>query len=184
MNGIIGEICHMIGQQFEGFSMKMFLFMIVVGTLVIYGIILLYEKKSGKKIDRLKKIAYLGLMIYMSFLFQITYYRREPGSRLGVVTSLQDISVYLRDSEQMMYQILNVLLFAPYGIFFTMILRQIRGWRRILIIISFSYLCSLAIEMTQLLTHRGYFEVADLLMNVLGGLVGCFIAGVLLKKHE
>ena len=181
MNSRLVKIFDLVGQQFEGFSMTTFLFVIAIGVSVVYGGMLLYEKRRRSKIDKKKKRAYLGLVIYISFVLQITCYRREPGSRYGIVTSLQDMPLLLRDTEQMIYQLLNVVLFIPFGIILAVILGEICGWKRMAVIIGGSYIFSLWIELTQLFSQRGYFEVTDLLMNVLGGILGGVIGNSLRK---
>lgn len=181
MNNRFEELYNLIAQQFEGFSMLMFLLVIAVGISVVYVGMLLYEKKNCSKIAKRKKIVYIGLVIYLSFLFQITYFEREPGSRWGVVTSLYDIPLYFQDVEQIVYQVLNVVLFIPFGIILAEIFRGICKWKKIVVIAGSSYILSLLIELTQLLSKRGYFEVTDLLMNVFGGLIGGVLGSVLKK---
>ena len=180
----IENLFDLIGQQFEGMSLKVFMLFAVVGMLGVGIAITLYERSSGKKVDATKKAGYFFLVLYLSFLFQITYYRREPGSRSGITTSLKDIFSFGHDVGQMIYRFLNIVLFVPFGAILTGLLKEISGWRRVVVIISFSYLTSLVIEITQLLTQRGYFEVSDLLMNVLGGLLGCSIASVLIRVRK
>jgi glycopeptide antibiotics resistance protein len=45
-------------------------------------------------------------------------------------------------------------------------------------------LTSTAIEIVQLLTNRGIFEIADLLTNTIGGVIGITVAYVVEKIRE
>lgn len=184
MNHVQEELYEVIMQQFEGFSIKNFLFWAIVGVLVIEITVILYEYKRREKGGFFRKF-WLGLfVVYLDFLFQITCFRREPGSRIGIATSINEIFLLWRDAKQILYQFLNIVLFLPFGALLTMILKKIQGWRCVLLIVSLSYLCSLVIEVTQMLSGRGYFEAADLLMNVLGGVLGCLIMNTLIKIRK
>lgn len=184
MNSVWGELRGLINRQFDGFSIKVFLLLVIAGIAVVYIAVLLYERICKKKIEVSKKTALYLFVVYLNFMFQITYYRRVPGSRTGTETSLKEIILFQQGAEQMLYQFLNIVLFFPLGAILTVLLKEIRGWRRMAIIIGVSYLSSLIIEFTQLLTQRGYFEASDLLMNVLGGAFGCLFMSVLMKIRK
>lgn len=67
----------------------------------------------------------------------------------------------------------NVLAFVPFGFILPILFRVNRKWY---IILQWSFIVSLSFEVTQLLTKVGIFDVDDLLLNTLGGLLGywCF----------
>ena len=65
----------------------------------------------------------------------------------------------------------NILIFIPIGFFLPM-----ASVRRIFSVIVFeSFFISFVIEITQLLTKVGCFDVDDLLLNTLGGVIGFII---------
>ncbi|SFJ79037.1 VanZ like family protein [Paenibacillus sp. UNC496MF] len=63
----------------------------------------------------------------------------------------------------------NVLLFVPLGFLLPILFRRVR---RLSAMLTLSLICSLAIELAQLATRLGQFDVDDLLLNALGGLIG------------
>lgn len=77
--------------------------------------------------------------------------------------------------------ILNILLFVPLGILVPSIVRFFRRWWRVLLIgLSFSA----AIEITQLFTHYGCFEMVDLINNALGALIGYGLYRKIVRKKN
>ena len=62
----------------------------------------------------------------------------------------------------------NVLIFMPFGFFLPMASR----FRSIFATIFWSFMLSLAVEMFQFITKVGSFDVDDLLLNTLGGIIG------------
>lgn len=70
----------------------------------------------------------------------------------------------------------NMVLFVPLGISFFFLLKK-----RILSSMLAGVLLSAAIEVTQLITHRGLFEWDDMVNNGLGTLIGICIA-ILIEK--
>lgn len=65
----------------------------------------------------------------------------------------------------------NVAGFLPFGFFFPVISKRGRTWYRTCLL---GFLLSLAIEATQLAFRVGSFDVDDLLLNTIGGILGFF----------
>jgi len=172
---MLDKLYHLISQQFEGVSLMTCFLLGISGALILQFAMTIYRKLTGKKVRAQQKVKWFLLLFYLIFVFQMTYYRREAGSRDGVELSLEDVFTSQITARQILYQILNVILFIPYGAILTGILQRVGMWKRLILAVGFSYLLSLIIEMAQLVTQRGYFEVADLLMNVIGGLLGCLM---------
>ena len=63
----------------------------------------------------------------------------------------------------------NILVFSPFGFLIPMFRTEETSWYNILI---FTFLFSLCIELTQLISMVGVFDVDDLILNTLGGMVG------------
>jgi glycopeptide antibiotics resistance protein len=68
----------------------------------------------------------------------------------------------------------NILIFLPYGFLLALAFEKLRSWKRLLLAV---FLSSLFFELTQLLFYLGNFDVDDILLNSLGGLLGycCFL---------
>lgn len=68
----------------------------------------------------------------------------------------------------------NIVAFIPYGLFIPLLQHKQRHvWR--IVLLSFDF--SLLVELLQLVSKRGSFDVDDLILNTIGGAVGyfCFI---------
>ena len=74
--------------------------------------------------------------------------------------------------------ILNILMFVPFG-YLLMKLSQ-TTWITLLV----SLLITLIIETLQLVTRRGFFELADILLNFIGGVLGWLICIQLQKRKS
>lgn len=98
---------------------------------------------------------------------------------------LSDPSTYLKAfTEPYIYQVLyNVLLFVPFGIYLRYYFNC--SFKKTLFL---SFLLTLFFELTQLsglygIYPRGYrlFDIDDLMLNTLGGIIGYFIAAIVTK---
>ncbi len=74
----------------------------------------------------------------------------------------------------------NVAAFMPFGFILPMLRFSNRRWY---VIVLLSFLCSLCIEILQLVSMRGSFDVDDLMLNTLGGFLGylCFLVAVFFR---
>lgn len=132
---------------------------ILLGT-VLYLITILCTRRYKKPI--LSTI----FISYSIMLFVITIFEREPGSRTGV--SLKFFET-LGGPKANAYVVENVLLFIPFGILVPLKWKQLRNT----FVCTFLGFClSCVIEIIQLITERGHFQVDDILTNTLGALIG------------
>lgn len=65
----------------------------------------------------------------------------------------------------------NIILFIPIGILLSVLISQKNAWFSIIL----SLILSAALEVTQLITHRGLFEFDDIIHNVLGAVIGVML---------
>ena len=131
----------------------------------IVAVLFLLSVAGGKKLNRLL------LALYGAGLLYLTLLSRAPGTRRISLTpfwSYRLLSGSLYFQRQVMN---NILLFVPIGFFMYRLSPERKTF--------FSpALVSLGVEVLQLLTGRGLFEIDDLISNTLGGIIGC--AGVYL----
>lgn len=76
----------------------------------------------------------------------------------------------------------NILIFMPYGFFISMASRS-RGF---FMVLFYSFGLSLCVETFQILTKVGSFDVDDLLLNTLGGVLGYILFSIcngIRRKH-
>lgn len=118
---------------------------------------------------------------YLAYAIAVTLSGRETGSRIGYINA-GIFQTLLSDEANRTAAIENFLLFLPLGILLPIFCRKARTWKRM----GFFALCfSFSIEFTQLKTGRGYFQIDDILLNVLGALCGFFlykVFGFLIKS--
>ena len=75
----------------------------------------------------------------------------------------------------------NVLAFVPFGLFFPLLSRRSRGICKVTLI---SFEMSLLVELIQLVTRVGSCDVYDMILNTLGGMIGCLCFKILFFWHK
>lgn len=63
----------------------------------------------------------------------------------------------------------NIFAFSPFGMMLPILSTHMQTWWKML---ALSFLVTMCIECTQLVTRLGVFDVDDLFMNTLGGMIG------------
>lgn len=172
----------LVKEQLEGVSYENLCILILAEIIVVNLVCFVYTRFTGNKIKLMTKIAWSLLIGYGCFIYMVTFDRREIGSRTGIHTTIDFGSLqgdYLA-SQQLVYCILNVILFIPWGAALTMIKRNAGLIGRSVMIVLYSFLTSFIIETMQLITEKGYFEVTDFVTNVTGGIIGCIIMNILI----
>ncbi len=110
--------------------------------------------------------------LYLGILLVITFFSREYGSRSGVM-DLELFSTWGINDRNNALIVENVLLFVPYGFLSSLAFPVMR---RFIPCAVFGAATSFLIEFFQLVTRRGYFQIDDILTNILGTVIGylCF----------
>lgn len=67
----------------------------------------------------------------------------------------------------------NALLYIPLGLLGMRVLHSVK--KRGMIVVLFGFGLSVIVEVTQLFTHMGYFQVDDLIMNTGGTLIAVLL---------
>lgn len=114
-------------------------------------------------------LAYI-LYNYAFMVFCLTYLSREPGSRNKL--DLMPFSTLSTNWRLDVYPIENILLFIPLGILLPLLWKRFRSGYRCF---KAGLLISVMIELSQLITGRGYCQTDDVITNVIGTMVGYFI---------
>jgi len=103
------------------------------------------------------------------------YTRTKDDGFSGTLMSIRKTSVLLNEIVQ------NILLFIPFGFLLPISLKPINKlWKVLICGLAFSFF----IETIQLMTHRGCFDVSDLIHNSVGAIVGFMIFHRLLNKNR
>lgn len=104
---------------------------------------------------------------YLAVILAITFFSRESGSRKGLDLVL--FSTWGINERNNAFVIENILLFVPYGVFSPLAFRPVRNFWSCLFM---GALTSLSVESLQLITSRGFFQIDDILTNILGTVAG------------
>lgn len=138
------------------------------------------QRRRGKK--RIAKGPAVLFWTYFSVMLIITFLSRESGTGQGM--DLELFSTWGINERNNAYVVENVLLFIPYGFLSPCAFRSLR---RVCRCGAFGFLTSLGIELLQLVTQRGYFQIDDILTNGLGTIIGYlffrFIVTILRKRR-
>ena len=73
-----------------------------------------------------------------------------------------------------LYAFLNILLFVPYGFLLSCMssMQKKKRWVNLVLTTLISLGTSMLIETVQFMSHRGYYELDDLILNTVGGSFG------------
>lgn len=125
----------------------------------------------------------LGKVLFVLYIFFLVYFLflAEWYGRTGTVEEyrynlelFREIRRFITYREQLgMFAVFanllgNILIFVPYGFFISMAAER-RGFFKTLF---FSFGLSLCVELVQLATRVGSFDVDDILLNTIGGILG------------
>lgn len=138
------------------------------------------EKYRKIIINILKVLFILYIVALTYFLFFSERYGRDVGLReyRYNLTLFKELGRFVTYRQQLGIESFivnifgNILAFAPFGFLLPIITPENRKWIKLALI---TFLFSLTIELLQLVFKVGIFDVDDLLMNTLGGLLGYFI---------
>lgn len=171
---------HYIRQQSRGISVKEMLLMWVICAVVLHIICMLYAGFSGKKIAVHKEVILVLILGYACFGGQITLFRRVAGSRGTIYTSVYfgNLLGNWYERQQFYYSFLNICFFVPWGFLWGIWRWDDYVWKRLFMVTGYSFLSTAMIEITQFITGRGFFEVLDIITNVMGGIIGCMLASI------
>ena len=137
------------------------------------------NRLSGVGNDQKKVWVYFLCVIYGTVFLELAFFYREPGSRTGV--DLQILGTWGESAVSRAYFVENILLFIPFGILAPL---AIFRFRRRVWCVTVGCLCSVCLEIMQLLTQRGYCQLDDVLTNTLGTWIGWEIWRFLRKFIE
>ena len=125
-----------------------------------------WRVKKGKK--TISVAAVTCFAIYMAILLVITLFSRESGSSTNGI-DLQLLSTWGINQRNNALVIENILLFIPYGCTMAWAIPATRMFHRNLFC---GLMTSLLVEVVQLVTGRGFFQLDDIITNVMGQIIG------------
>ena len=145
--------------------------MIIVSVVVLILLRIIYLIKNKQKIVLYKDLTYLAFVIYLLSLFQIVTLQDAVSWSTNNFIPLKEITRYNIGSDLFIKNVIgNILLFVPFGFFISYILKSKRWFEPFIL----TLICSCTIEFVQLSIGR-VFDVDDILLNLIGGVIGYLI---------
>lgn len=154
--------------------------MLLISVILISSVRIahLYNKKEEFVLH--KELLLLSFVVYILCLFRIVTYQDITTVGGNNFIPFKEILRYEFGARLFVKNIIgNVLLFVPYG-FFVALYVDIKKSRSAFFLVL---LASFAIEFTQLGIGR-VFDVDDIILNVLGGMIGFYIFRILDKISD
>ena len=150
--------------------------MLVISCLVATVLRITYLVTNGKKFVLYEELLKLFFIIYILCLFQIVTAQDVSFGGVNIIP-FKEIFRYEPGTYLFYKNILgNVLLFLPFGFFVGYFIKV----KKVSVMLLLTFIVSLSIETIQLSIGR-VFDVDDVILNVLGGLIGFILYKVLNK---
>lgn len=144
--------------------------MIFIFTAVIVTIRLVYLNVHKQKFILYKELFMLAFLIYVMLLFYVVTFQ-DVNYGTNNFIPFKEILRYEVGSKLFIKNILgNIILFIPYGLFVSYILKT----RKTLPILIITLITSAVIEYTQMQIGRT-FDIDDITLNIVGGFVGYLV---------
>ncbi len=156
---------------------------LICGSILIVALILInalwYQFRRYLPISPIKAICMGLFATYIYTLLQQTYFSRPPGSRNTVSLILGE--TWQGSVQSKAYVIENILMMIPFGVLLPNVLKPAES---IFCCIPLGFFFSVSLEYAQFLSQRGHMQVDDVLMNVIGTIIGYlfFISIKLLRR--
>ena len=135
---------------------------ITMAGMLIYKI---YKKEKARIFQ-----SRVFLLIYIEILLQTAFFSREPGSRKQI--DLHLFGTWGQTAIAHAYFMENIIMFIPFGVLVPMVFKRMRNLRFCVFV---GFVCSCGIELSQLITQRGYCQLDDVVTNTAGMLIGWII---------
>lgn len=151
--------------------------MIVLTCVVLISLRVAYLVKNKQKLNLQEDLIMLIFIIYTLCLFQIVTSQDVSGEHGINITLFKELTRYEFGSRLFYRNIIgNIMLFIPFG-FFTSYYLTVERKRFILFL---TIIVSFVIEFIQLKIGRA-FDVDDVILNVIGGLLGYWLYRIVNK---
>lgn len=163
------------------------LLVLVVFCISLVSYKFIYKKifKGKKEVSLYQLVLFVILIGYLFLVFAMTGLSRADNFSNKII-NLNFLSAYLDvwyswSLTPLLLLILNILMLAPLGFLLPLISKKFDSVKNILLV-AFTF--TIFIELFQLITHRGIFELDDLFHNTIGSMIGYFIVKVFIEIKE
>lgn len=141
--------------------------MVLIITIILSSLRLAYILKYKESFKFYEEMLKLGFIIYIMSLFYVVTFQDVSWSTSNFIP-FKEVFRYPLFSERFFRNVVgNLIMFMPYGFFISYFLKLDKKKT----IFFMSLLVSVTIEVTQLIIGR-VFDVDDIMLNVIGGMLG------------
>ena len=154
---------------------------LVILAAVVSGLLVV---RKDRKWARPLAVVWLAGLVYAAFLMRTPYAAPrallDPFHALKLFLKADNVAL-LRRLRYLEGAGLNILLFVPFGYLLPLLWRRADRWWKVVLC---GFVLSLLIELIQLVTHLGMFDLDDLMNNSLGAFLGwgCFFCLALRRE--
>lgn len=153
--------------------------MILICSVIIVSMRIVWIFKEKKEVIFYKELLALCFIIYVMCLFYVVTFGDVSWSTSNLVP-FKEMFRYQIGSKLFFKNVVgNMIMFMPYGFFVSYFLKL----KKPLSIFGLSILTSFTIEFTQLQIGR-VFDVDDIILNIIGSLLGFFLYYFIMKIKE
>jgi len=154
--------------------------MIIISVIIMVSFRICYLIKSHEKIVLYKELSMLIFGIYILCLFQVVTFQDDVTWATNNFIPFKEIMRYNITSRLFIKNVLgNMLMILPFGFFASFYLKS----EKLTLPLLLTLIASISIEVVQLLIGR-VFDVDDIILNVLGGMLGYLFYLVMRKIGE
>ena len=151
--------------------------MVLISTIIIVSIRIAYLWKNHAKFVLYQDLLMLCFIIYVLCLFQVVTFQDTVSWSSNNFIPFKEIFRYDFGSRLFIKNVIgNMLMFLPFGFFVSYYLKS----DKILLPIVLTLIASCSIETVQMVIGR-VFDIDDIFLNLLGGILG-FLCYYLLSK--
>ena len=153
--------------------------MIIICTVVLSSMRIIYIIKNKSSFVFYKEIMMLLFIIYIMCIFYVVTFQDVSWSTSNFIP-FKEMFRYEFGSRLFFKNVIgNMIMFMPYGFFIGYFLKINKNSSAIVL----SIITSLTIELTQLKIGR-VFDIDDILLNIIGGLIGFTIYKFIIKIRD
>lgn len=150
--------------------------MVLICCVIIVSMRVVYLIKNKQMPTFYKEILGLGFIIYIMTLFYVVTFQDVSWSTSNFIP-FKEMFRYDFGTRLFFKNVLgNMILFIPYGFFVSYFLKL----KKPLTMFGMTFLTSITIELTQMAIGR-VFDIDDILLNIVGGMLG-FVVYYILEK--
>ena len=149
--------------------------MVIISVVIIVSFRIAYLIRNKEKFVLYKELLMLIFIVYILCLFQVVTFQDDAAWASNNFIPFKEILRYNITSRLFVKNVLgNMIMFLPFGFFVSYFLKV----EKIHLPIVLTLIASVSIELVQLAIGR-VFDVDDIILNLLGGIIGFFIYDIL-----